>query len=722
MTFTLVHSLFAWLLPLAAAPVLFHLFFRIKKRPRPFSTLMFFHRIDPRLSARRKLMEWIILALRTLAIFFLLLALARPVWFGAGTRGSVARVIVLDNSGSMTAKGRNNQTKLQTALGAADALLAQLKPEDAAAVVLTVDDPAVPLPPGLVSDKAALRAAVAHVKETEATGLAGNALARALALLDAAVATRYELHVLTDLQEAEWNKAAEPKTPRPGTLIFVHRLPTPADPAANVSLLGANLPRRKILAGRRFALSVTLANTTDLDAHGRLNWSDDAGTKGLVEVSVPRRGESRAAAVLEPQGPGLHWANLWYEGDAFLADNRLSVAFLCADKRPVLLVSPRGAGETPTQPASGDFGQLPLALSPSLDGRLSGLVPVFVEPSALPSALAEKKPVLVVVTWETLPQVGGAALRAFVEAGGNLLITPSVGAAASVTRPPAWLGAAPGPQEKSAAGAPLLAFQRDAAIFSDLRDAKGDVVLRNLRAFQFQPLRLAGPTTALFGLEDGRALLAEHRLGHGTVFTSGLAFDTAWTTLPLKGGFLALAQGLALAGGDALEAFLSVTAGDRPLALLHGPEPISIQTVAGSPLEWNGEPANLPVFPRSGVYAARVGTNTTYVSVRSSDKEARRQFITGGRVPALGSLSATVEDFTDVATLAAQARRTQTALELFLPLLLLTMLCLALEGWLANPPPRKVNGAADAGRRAAPSKPEAGRRSAPSPAGSFGSA
>ncbi len=709
MTFTLVHPLFAWLLPLAAAPVLFHLFFRIKKRPRPFSTLMFFHRIDPRLSARRKLMEWIILALRTLAILFLLLALARPVWFGAGTRGSVARVIVLDNSGSMTAKGRSNQTKLQTALGAADALLAHLKPEDSAAVVLTVDDPAVPLPRGLVSDQAALRAAVAHVKETEATGLAGNALARALALLDAAVATRYELHVLTDLQEVEWNKAAEPKTPRPGTLIFVHRLPTPADPAANVALLGADLPRRKILAGRRFALSVALANTTDLDARGRLNWTDDAGTKGLVEVSVPRRGESRAAAVLEPQGPGLHWANLWYEGDAFLADNRLSVAFLCADKRPVLLVSQRGAGGTPTPSSSGDFGQLPLALSPSLDGRLSGLVPVFVEPGALASALAKKKPALVVVTWETLPQAGGDALRAFVEAGGNLLVTSSV-------------GAAPGPQETSDAGAPLLAFQRDAALFSDLRDAKGDVVLRNLRAFQFQPLRLAGPTTALFGLEDGRALLAESRLGNGTVFTSGLAFDTAWSTLPLKGGFLALAQGLALAGGDALEAFLSVTAGDRPLALLRGPEPIAIQTVAGSPLEWNGAAANLPVFPRSGVYAVRVGTNTTYVSVRSSDQEAQRQFITGGRVPALGSLRATVEDFTDVATLAAQARRTQTAMELFLPLLLLTMLCLALEGWLANPPPRKANGAADAGRRAAPSKSEAGRRSAPAPAGSVGSA
>ena len=78
MNFTLVHSFFAWLLPLASLPIIFHLFYRIKKRPRPFSTLMFFHRIDPRLSARRKIMEWIVLALRTLLILFLLMALGAP--------------------------------------------------------------------------------------------------------------------------------------------------------------------------------------------------------------------------------------------------------------------------------------------------------------------------------------------------------------------------------------------------------------------------------------------------------------------------------------------------------------------------------------------------------------------------------------------------------------------------------------------------------------------
>lgn len=680
MTFTLVHSLFAWLLPLAALPVIFHLFYRIKKRPRPFPTLMFFHRIDPRLSARRKIMEWIVLALRTLLIVFLLMALTRPVWFGAGTRGNLAMVIVLDNSGSMTAKGKGEQTKLQTALGAADALVANLKSDDAAAIVLMVDDPTVQLPQGLVSDKAALRSALAHVKETEATGAAGQALARALALIDSSVATRYEIHVLTDLQETEWNKAAVMKTPRAGTLIFVHRLMTPPDKEANVSVLGADLPRRKILAGRRCALSVALANSTDTEAHGRLNWTDDGGNKGLVEVTVPRRGENNGLVVLEPTTPGLHWVNVWFEGDNFTADNRLSLAFLCADKRPVLFVGP---------PA--DFGLLPIALSPSLDGKLSGLVPVFLETGALTASLAGKRPVLVVATWESLAKgSGSSALKDYVESGGNLLVVPSVLAVTAARTVPDWLGVTPAPPEKNEPGAPLLAFKKESPVFSDLRNEKGEVLLRNIKAFQFQPLQLAGPATALFGLEDGRALLAEKRLGQGAVFSSGLAFDPAWTTLVLKAGFLALAQSTALSGGDAMDALLNITAGDKPLSLIHGRDLISIQALAGSPLEWKGEPAQLPVFPRSGVYAVRTGTNLAYVSVRSSDQEARRAFITSDRIPALGSLSATVRDFSDAETIAAQARQMQTAMELFLPFLLLAMLCLAAEGWLANPRPRKA--------------------------------
>ena len=97
--------IFAWLLPLALLPVAFHLFFRIRKQPRAFPSLLFFQSADPRLSARRKLREWLALLLRTLALAALLLALARPVRQGWGG-GDAHLVAVIDNSASMSAAVR----------------------------------------------------------------------------------------------------------------------------------------------------------------------------------------------------------------------------------------------------------------------------------------------------------------------------------------------------------------------------------------------------------------------------------------------------------------------------------------------------------------------------------------------------------------------------------------------------------------------------------------
>jgi hypothetical protein len=146
MNLTVLNPLFVSLLPLAAAPILFHLLFRLRKQPRVFSTLMFFHRLDPRLNARRRLREYLILLLRLLLLVALLLALARPSWLGRGKEGSVAMVLVLDNSGSMSGRGREGLPKLNDAVATARTLLARLRPRDSAALVLLVDDPAIPPP------------------------------------------------------------------------------------------------------------------------------------------------------------------------------------------------------------------------------------------------------------------------------------------------------------------------------------------------------------------------------------------------------------------------------------------------------------------------------------------------------------------------------------------------------------------------------------------------
>ena len=117
---TFLNPAFLWALPAATLPVLFHLFFRVRTRRRPFPTFMFFIAGDPMLTARRRIREWLTLILRTLAIVFVVLALAGPVRPGmADVDGGIARVLILDNSGSMSAADAGGRRPWDAAIEAA---------------------------------------------------------------------------------------------------------------------------------------------------------------------------------------------------------------------------------------------------------------------------------------------------------------------------------------------------------------------------------------------------------------------------------------------------------------------------------------------------------------------------------------------------------------------------------------------------------------------------
>ena len=81
---TIGAGLFLGLLPLVAAPILFHLLKRRQRKTVMFSTELFFDSMKPRLSFHRKFREPLLLATRTLLLLFLLLALARMAFPGMG--------------------------------------------------------------------------------------------------------------------------------------------------------------------------------------------------------------------------------------------------------------------------------------------------------------------------------------------------------------------------------------------------------------------------------------------------------------------------------------------------------------------------------------------------------------------------------------------------------------------------------------------------------------
>ncbi|MCA9084357.1 MAG: BatA domain-containing protein [Planctomycetaceae bacterium] len=91
-------------LPLALAPLLLHLFDRRRNVVIEWGAMQFLQAAVVRRTSARRLKQWLLLLLRTLAVAALVLALARPIlpgsWFGS--RSYTETIFVLDNSMSMT--------------------------------------------------------------------------------------------------------------------------------------------------------------------------------------------------------------------------------------------------------------------------------------------------------------------------------------------------------------------------------------------------------------------------------------------------------------------------------------------------------------------------------------------------------------------------------------------------------------------------------------------
>jgi len=486
-----LNPLFLWFLPLAALPILFHLFFKVKKRTRIFPSLLFFQKADPRLSSRKKIREWLTLFLRMLLIALLLLALARLLLLGRGSGGPVASVLVIDNSGSMQATGEDGNSKLTRALAGAGALISDMGEQDVAGIVTLVRDPLCALDPSLTSDKKKLHAALNRIRETDASGLPAEAYEQACTMLDSSAGSRLEFHVFTDLQAHEWQTPPSgTRQAPPGTAVQVHTVRSAPRVSPNVAVAALS-PSRRWVAGRSLAAGVTLHNATEYDARVRLHAVTDSDIKSSQLVDVPPYGVKAVDVPVTPQTADFHWLKVWVEEDAFRPDNTAYMGYRAHGKLDVALVGGR------------EHLLLSRALSPAGNGLLSGLAAGMRSVTETTQALASAAPAMVTISWAEAAQAERQeAYRTFVENGGVLLVVPGPGDNTGTA--PDELGAQPGPVQEDTDGLALIAFEKTSTVWDDLRDAQGDILLRNVRVFRFRPLELTDDTTALMGREDGR--------------------------------------------------------------------------------------------------------------------------------------------------------------------------------------------------------------------------
>ena len=198
-----LNPLFLMGLAAAAIPIVIHLLTRRRPREVMFPSLEFLSEVNQNEIRRLRIKQWLLLALRTLAVAAIALAMARPALKGAVGRASRAATTVValcDRSGSMGASGASGATLVAEARRLVEDLFTTLGPADELLLV-PYDRGPQPVTPRPSADLARMRAAVQSLVPTASTTDHVRALEFAAQALAESHALNRELFWISDFQQ-----------------------------------------------------------------------------------------------------------------------------------------------------------------------------------------------------------------------------------------------------------------------------------------------------------------------------------------------------------------------------------------------------------------------------------------------------------------------------------------------------------------------------------------
>ena len=305
MTLSFLYPFFLYGLAAASLPVLIHLLNRRKLKRIRFPAVRFILLSQKRISRSYRLRHWLLLALRTLAVVFLALLLANPIFqIGAGLfagGGPVDLVVLLDNSLSMRWAGDGDGFK--QAKEAARLLISGLNDGDRAALIPTNISGKEPF--RLKGQKEILLKELDAIEIADGTANFAAVLGKAYELLSEPAAQK-EIRVITDMGLTGWDqfslsslKQVDPSIPLK-TLRVVSK-----QPPLNATVKEIRLAGQSVGANLPLEISATVANFGDGEIKELLvQLSIDGQNKEQKLTTVPPRGEATVSFQTRLAAPG----------------------------------------------------------------------------------------------------------------------------------------------------------------------------------------------------------------------------------------------------------------------------------------------------------------------------------------------------------------------------------------------------------------------------------
>ena len=408
---TFINSYLLPLLSLAALPILIHLFSRRKLKKQPFSDLRFLEEIQRKRMRRIKLRQWVLLIIRTLAVFFIAAAFTRPAikgvhFGGVGAHERTAVAILIDNSYSTSAT-----------LGSADVfaheksvakkILSTLREGDAAAVA-TFSEKVRWLTPKPSRFFANLSAIIDTVTISDEGTNISKAVEDAVKILGDYHAPNYEIYLLTDDCAIGWRKGVihHPDDMR------VYVFPFSPDRTDNRAITKVEFPAQFLEIGTPFELSVRLTNYGKKPAENLLCWLVvDGEKKSQTTVTLPAGASIDVKLSAQVEKGGLHWGYAAISEDNPLVDNRRYFTFKIPKQVRVLIVG---------RPELRQY--IKLALAPEGGSRFFKISEV--SESQLGQKNLEEFDIVIYIGPKNPTDIALGRLRAFVSGGGGLVVMP----------------------------------------------------------------------------------------------------------------------------------------------------------------------------------------------------------------------------------------------------------------------------------------------------------
>ena len=501
-------------------PVLLHLTQREKKQIVHFPSLMFVRRIPYQSVRRRKIQNWLLLAIRLTALALIIAAFARPlltrpdapIAIGQGAR---ELVVLLDVSYSMGYGDRWSRAQ-----SAARDALRGLNPSDRGSVVLFASG--ADIATRSTAEVSALTATVDAAKPGAGSTRYAPALKVATSLLTDSQLPRREVVMISDFQRTGWQGAEGTALPS-GTVLTPVAVQGGSD-RPNVTVTAASLARSTFANQERAVITAGLTNHADAPVSGMtLTLEMNGLAVGTRPVSLEPGASGSVTFDPVTIGQRNMRGSLKLSDDALAADNVRHFVLSPADPLRVTLVE-RGGGNSLYVTRALAIGE-----APKFDAVTKG-----------PDAISDddlRRSAVVVLNDVPVSAALARRLARYVEGGGGLLVAAGQRASwpSDVEVLPASIGA---PVDRTrGAAARVTGLELGHAVFEAFRAPRsGD--FSSTRVYGYRQVAAVADAQVLARFDGGAPAVLEKRLGAGRVLMWSSTLDQSWTDLPMKPVFL----------------------------------------------------------------------------------------------------------------------------------------------------------------------------------------